>query len=297
MATLVIHEGAGAGSEHPVDGELTLGREQGSADLVIDDPGISRQHARFLAEGGAVRVEDLGSSNGTFVNGERISGEVELAAGDEVQVGGTVLGVEGADAPTALMPPGADATAEHPGPVPRRRAPAQPRPAARPAPRRLGPHPQEQPNIPALAAVFLGPLSILLLLFSSGAAFFVSLPCAIAAIVLGTIGIRNVDRGKADGFRGLARIGRITGIIGTILSVLALIVFVVVATALDTTERSLSGLIDRIQEEIEGVDVPEVPDVESPDVNAPDVNPPDAPEVEAPGGGDSGGVEGPGEGQ
>jgi hypothetical protein len=123
-----------------------------------------------------------------------------------------------------------------------------------------------------------------LLLFSSGAAFFVSLPCAIAAIVLGTIGIRNVDRGNADGFRGLARIGRITGIIGTILSVLALIVFVVVATALDTTERSLSGLIDRIQEEIEGVDVP-------------DVNAPDAPDVQAPGGGDSGGVETPDQGQ
>jgi pSer/pThr/pTyr-binding forkhead associated (FHA) protein len=291
MPTLVIHEGAGAGSEHPVDGELTLGREEGSADLVIDDPGVSRQHARFLADGGAIRVEDLGSSNGTYVNGERISGAVPLAAGDEVQVGATVLGVEGADAATALMPPGADATAEHPGPPRRPPPPAQPPAVARPAPRRLGPHPQEQPNIPALSAVFLGPLSILLFLFSSGAAFFVSLPCAIAAVVLGTIGIRNVDRGKADGFRGLARIGRITGIVGTILSVLALIAFVVVATALDTTERSLSGLIDRVQEEIEGVEVPDVnaPDVDSPDVNAPDA--PDVPDVQAPGG-DSGGGEG-----
>jgi pSer/pThr/pTyr-binding forkhead associated (FHA) protein len=296
MPTLVIHEGAGAGSEHLVDGELTLGREEGSADLVIDDLGVSRQHARFLADGGAIRVEDLGSANGTYVNGERISRAVPLAAGDEVQVGATVLGVEGGHAATALIPPGADTIAEHPGPPRRPPAPAQPRPVARPAPRRLGPHPQEQPNIPALSAVFLGPLSIVLLVFSSGAAFFVSLPCAIAAVVLGTIGIRNVDRGKADGFRGLARIGRITGITGTILSVLALIAFVVVATALDTTERSLSGLIDRVQEEIEGVEVPDVdaPDVDSPDVNGPDA--PDAPNLEEPGG-DSGGAEPPDQGQ
>jgi ABC transport system ATP-binding/permease protein len=81
-ASLVIHEGAGAGSEHPVDGELILGRESASADLVIEDPGVSRRHARVLTETGAVIVEDLGSSNGTYVNGERISGAVELAAGD-----------------------------------------------------------------------------------------------------------------------------------------------------------------------------------------------------------------------
>src|SRR3954451_16851354 len=71
-SSLVIHEGAGAGSEHPVDGELILGREHGSADIVIDDPGVSRRHARVLANGGGVIVEDLGSSNGTYVNAERI---------------------------------------------------------------------------------------------------------------------------------------------------------------------------------------------------------------------------------
>jgi FHA domain len=273
MPTLVINQGARAGSEHPVDGEVTVGREQGSADLVIEDPGVSRRHARFLASGGAVTVEDLGSSNGTFVNGERISGSVELGAGDEVQLGGTVLGIEGADAATALMPPGTDATEEHPGPAPRGPAPAQPSPSRGPAPRRLAPHPQQESNLPALAAVFLGPLSILLVLFSSGAAFLVSLPCAIAAIVLGSVGMRKVDRGETESFRGLAHLGRITGIIGVVLSTLALIAFVLVAALLDTTEDSLSGVIDRIQEEIEGV---EVPDVETPDT-----------------GGDSGGAEAP----
>jgi pSer/pThr/pTyr-binding forkhead associated (FHA) protein len=273
---LVIQEGARAGDEHPVDGELILGREQGSADLVIDDPGVSRRHARVLADDDGVIVEDLGSSNGTFVNGRRISGPVELAAGDEVQLGATALSVQGADAATAMIPPGADPTAEHPGPA--AAPPAQPPPGRRPVPKRLAPRPSEQGNVPAFVAVFLGPLSILLLLFSSGAAFFVSLPCAIAAIVLGAIGMRNVDRGRADSHRGLAQLGRVTGMIGAVLSVLALVVFLVVATALDATEDSLSGLVDQVRDEIEGV--------ETPDINAPDVNPPDS------SGGESGGTTG-----
>jgi hypothetical protein len=42
IATLVIHDRAGEGSGHPLDDQLTLGREQGRADLVLDDPGVSR---------------------------------------------------------------------------------------------------------------------------------------------------------------------------------------------------------------------------------------------------------------
>ena len=197
-----------------------------------------------------------------------------------------MLSIEGADAATALMPPGTDRTAVHPGPAPAA-APAQPPPASRPAPKRLAPHPSERGNIPALAAVFLGPLSILLLLFSSGAAFFVSLPCAIAAIVLGTIGMRTVDRGRADSHRGLAHVGRITGVLGTIPSVIALVVFMVVATALDATEDSLSGLFDQVRDEIEGVDTP---DLNAPNVNAPHLNAPDSGGVES-GSSESGGSE------
>jgi FHA domain len=78
-ASLVIHEGAGAGSEHPVDGELILGREHASADLVIDDPGVSCRHARVLADPGGLIIEDLGSSNGTYVNGQ------DAPAGEEPQ--------------------------------------------------------------------------------------------------------------------------------------------------------------------------------------------------------------------
>lgn len=280
-ASLVIHEGAEAGSEHPVDGELILGREHGSADLVIPDPGVSRRHARVISENGALILEDLGSSNGTYVNGERISGAVELAAGDEIRIGATVLGIEGTTA-TAVMPAGPPPNEQHPRPAARPAA-AQPPPAGRAAPRRLAPHPSEGSNIPALSALFLGPLSILLLLLSSGG-FFLALPCGIAAIVLGTIGIRNVDRGRATSHRGSARLGRITGWIGTILSILALIAFIVVATLLDVTADSVNGIVDAIRDEIEGIEVPDVnaPDVNTPDVDSPDVNAPDS-------GGDSGG--------
>ena len=284
-SSLVIHEGARAGSELPVDGELILGREQGSADFVIDDPGVSRRHARVVADNGGVIVEDLGSSNGTYVNGERIAGPVELGAGDEVQVGATILGVEGGTAATALMPPGAPPTSQHPGP-PAYAEPRQPSPGRRPAPRRLAPPPHDQGNLPALAALFLGPLSILLVFLSAGG-FFIALPCGIAAVILGTIGIRNADRRQA-GHRPLARIGRFTGIVGTILATIAVIVFVVVAAALHSTEHSVSGLVNRIKDEINNV---KVPDVNAPDVNTPDVNSPNAPSPSN--GNDNGGTSAP----
>jgi hypothetical protein len=77
-----------------------------------------------------------------------------------------------------------------------------------------------------------------------------------------------------------------------LVSVLAGIVFIVVATALHTTESSVSGLIDRIKDELDKVDVPNVnpPDVKAPNVNSPDANPP-APSS----GGDSGGSTAPGQ--
>lgn len=230
-ATLVIREGEGAGSEHPLDGEVVLGRERGSADLVLDDPGVSRRHAALRSEGGRITVTDLGSSNGTYANGERISGEVELADGDEVQVGGAVITVH---ARSRLAP-----------------APARRQPSGLPG--RL----DDEGNIPALAAVFLGPLSIFLLVFSTGAAFFVSFPCAIAAIVLGNIGIRRVDRGESDSHRTLAGIGRITGIVGAVLSLVALIAWIAIVVLLDAAEDNLSDVIDRVSEELEGVDAPD----------------------------------------
>ncbi|HSJ55129.1 MAG TPA: FHA domain-containing protein [Anaerolineae bacterium] len=63
----------------------TIGRWQDN-EVVIDDRWVSRHHARVRREGDQYLVEDLGSKNGTLVNGRRISGPTLLADGDEIQV-------------------------------------------------------------------------------------------------------------------------------------------------------------------------------------------------------------------
>ena len=66
--------------------ECVLGRSF-DADIRFDVPGVSRRHARIVVDGGHVALEDLGSQNGTFLRGERITGRATLADGDEVRLG------------------------------------------------------------------------------------------------------------------------------------------------------------------------------------------------------------------
>ncbi|MDP9017226.1 MAG: FHA domain-containing protein [Candidatus Eremiobacteraeota bacterium] len=65
---------------------LVVGRAT-DADLLLMDSEVSRRHARFESEGGALFVTDLQSSNGTFLNGRRIQKREAVRAGDEVDVG------------------------------------------------------------------------------------------------------------------------------------------------------------------------------------------------------------------
>jgi hypothetical protein len=69
---------------------LTLGREAGN-DLVIEDPQISRRHSRLTRQGNSYLLEDLGSTNGTFVNGSRVTTPVLLANGDLIGLADTVV--------------------------------------------------------------------------------------------------------------------------------------------------------------------------------------------------------------
>jgi len=61
------------------------------AELFLRDPEVSRRHARFESQNRVLYVEDLKSSNGTFLNGERIGETIELREGDSVDVGTTRL--------------------------------------------------------------------------------------------------------------------------------------------------------------------------------------------------------------
>jgi hypothetical protein len=87
--------GQAPGTWVTVDGELEIGRAADDADGRLgDDPQLSRRHARIARDaGGALTIEDLGSSNGTFVNGARVEGIQVLRPGDVVRVGTTELAV------------------------------------------------------------------------------------------------------------------------------------------------------------------------------------------------------------
>ena len=73
----------------PPRGELVVGRDEGCG-LVLEDPFVSQRHAMIRCGAGECYITDLGSRNGTRVNGQPIQ-EAELRDGDRVQVGGTTL--------------------------------------------------------------------------------------------------------------------------------------------------------------------------------------------------------------
>jgi hypothetical protein len=70
-------------------GIITIGRDI-TNDIVINDPEVSRHHCRLTQGGGGYTIEDLGSTNGTFVNGQRLTGARPLSHGDMLGLGETV---------------------------------------------------------------------------------------------------------------------------------------------------------------------------------------------------------------
>lgn len=89
---LDVSSGPRAGERLPVRGEISIGRE--NAELILSDDAVSRRHAAIRAAGLGLEIEDLGSSNGTFVNGRRIDGTQALGDGDEIRIGATTIAVE-----------------------------------------------------------------------------------------------------------------------------------------------------------------------------------------------------------
>ena len=144
-ATLTVRQGPGAGVSFTIDApSITIGRH-GQCDLQVNDTWVSRQHARITWGGAGYLLEDLGTVNGTYVNGDRISGPRALRSGDILQLGTQVeLGFQvGAPAPL----PEASAIPEV-APIPESQPAPQSRPAPPPAIPGVAPVPESKPAPP-----------------------------------------------------------------------------------------------------------------------------------------------------
>lgn len=88
QARLRVETAAGltAGAAYDVTGGAVLGRGE-QADIVLGDHFASSAHARLLPQGEVVVLEDLGSTNGTFLNGEPLTGPQPLHDGDRIRIG------------------------------------------------------------------------------------------------------------------------------------------------------------------------------------------------------------------
>ncbi len=96
LGRLVVVASAGQpapGEVFALDAVTTLGRDLGSS-VVLDDPYASAQHAVLTFRGTAWYVEDLGSTNGTYVGGAPVAGIARLGYGDEIQIGDVRLRLE-----------------------------------------------------------------------------------------------------------------------------------------------------------------------------------------------------------
>jgi hypothetical protein len=85
-AVLILREGQGMGARWKIDHDnMIIGREE-DCDILLPSRQVSRNHARIHRSGGRHILEDLGSKNGTFVNGQRLTEPYTLQDGDEIQI-------------------------------------------------------------------------------------------------------------------------------------------------------------------------------------------------------------------
>jgi pSer/pThr/pTyr-binding forkhead associated (FHA) protein len=88
---LVMRQGPQPGEIFPISGMVMIIGRDARNDIVINDPEVSRQHAQLSLQAQGYVITDQGSTNGTFVNGKRLSAPYRLSNGDEVGLGETVV--------------------------------------------------------------------------------------------------------------------------------------------------------------------------------------------------------------
>ncbi len=167
---LVMHSGPTPGKIFPMEGDvITIGREAGNG-IVINDAEVSRKHTQFVFQGGKYIVTDLGSTNGTFVNGQRLTGQHILQPGEVVSLGEQINllfeAVVPVDPNATMMSPGRQPVmpkAVAPAPRPQPVAPPPPQPVnyagqvpAGPAPSYTPPQPQGGSSRTMLIVVGIG---------------------------------------------------------------------------------------------------------------------------------------------
>jgi len=91
---------AGSPSQTVIAKDGAVAGRSGACDIVLDDPTVSKQHARFHAQAGQAFVEDLQSTNGTLVNGKRIGQRTALRRGDRIGLGANLMVMLGVTQPS-----------------------------------------------------------------------------------------------------------------------------------------------------------------------------------------------------
>jgi len=151
---LIMRTGPTPGATFTLEGDqLNIGRDS-TNEITINDAEVSRRHARLTFQGGKYVLEDLGSTNGTFVNGQRLAGPRVLKAGEVVSFGeqivlvfevttndpgATMVSPRAAAVPSTSRPasPPPPPPADYVGSVPASPAPAASAPVSEPAPKRM----------------------------------------------------------------------------------------------------------------------------------------------------------------
>jgi pSer/pThr/pTyr-binding forkhead associated (FHA) protein len=147
---LVMRSGPSAGKVFPLEKpELFVGRDLNN-DVVINDPEVSRRHARFFLQGNNYVLEDLGSTNGTFINGQRLAGPYPLHEGEAITFGERINVSFESEAPdedaTQVSQASGMSDIPYQAPIPAQNQPIYPPPAnAQPLQARQAPPPPMAP--------------------------------------------------------------------------------------------------------------------------------------------------------
>ena len=118
--------------------EVTIGRVQGN-DVILPKGNVSKRHARIVLKDGKFIIVDLKSTNGTYVNGRKITSPLVVKETDKIYIGDFILGVDDTEASAELPPAAAHTTPREEAPAPAQVPIAQvpvaqvPEPVARPA--------------------------------------------------------------------------------------------------------------------------------------------------------------------